>query len=68
MRKATVTIPERGLVISFLLLLIAPNAVVIRKVVFVFFFLWSCVRMMKGSQSVSECLLLRERDLITLVF
>lgn len=54
--------------ISFLLLLIAPNAVVIRKVVFVFFFLWSCVRMMKGSQSVSECLLLRERDLITLVF
>lgn len=68
MRKATVTIPERGLVISFLLLLIAPNAVVIRKVVFVFFFLWSCVCMMKGSQSVSECLLLRERDLITLVF
>lgn len=37
MRKATVTIPERGLVISFLLLLIAANAVVIRKVVFVFF-------------------------------
>lgn len=68
MRKATVTIPERGLVISFLLLLIAANAVVIRKVVFVFFFLWSCVCMMKGSQSVSECLLLRERDLITLVF
>lgn len=54
--------------ISFLLLLIAPNAVVIRKVVFVSFFLWSCVCMMKGSQSVSECLLLRERDLITLVF
>lgn len=27
-----------------------------------FFFLWSCVCVMKGSQSISECLLLKKRD------